>query len=147
MTRRVQDASCQHHGHRQVLNEKSMMGLTCVTERLERRHLTQTGYRDDDRPRVSADYDYISGDSTPLLIARDRRTGMVFAAAVSMKGGGDPYAARLLAKWIDNLGCQEDTIRTDGEPSIRRARELRAEGASIVDLVSPPGDAAANGEA
>ena len=69
---------------------------------------------------------------TPLLVAKDRRTGMTFAAAVSMKGGGDPHAARLLAKWIDGLGCQEVTVRTDGEPSIceliRRVRELRAEG-------------------
>ena len=52
---------------------------------------------------------------------------MTFAAAVSMKGGGDPHAARLFAKWIDGLGCQEVTVRTDGEPSIceliRRVRE------------------------
>ena len=50
----------------------------CVMGRgLERRHLTQSGDRDDDRPRVCADYGYLSGDSTPLL-------GMTFAAAVSM---------------------------------------------------------------
>ena len=96
----------------------------------ERRHLTQRGDHDGDRPRVFADYGYLSGDSTPLLVAKDRRTGMTFAAAVSMKGDGDPHAARLLAKWIDGLGCQEVTVRTDGETSIceliRRVRELRA---------------------
>ena len=48
---------------------------------LERRHLTQSGDRDDDRPRVFAGYGYLSGDSTPLLVAKDRRTGMTFAAA------------------------------------------------------------------
>ena len=65
---------------------------------LERRHLTQTGHRDDDRPRVSADYGRLSGDSKPLSIAKDRRNGMIFAAVVfSMKGGGDTHAARLLA--------------------------------------------------
>ena len=89
---------------------------------LERRHLTQSGDRDDDRPRVFADYGHLSGDSTPLLVAKDRRTGMTFAAAVSMKGGGDPHAARLLAKWlakwIDGLLCQEVMVRTDGEPSV-----------------------------
>ena len=105
----------------------------CVMGRgLERRHLTQSGDRDDDRPRVFADYGDFSGDSTPLLVAKDRRTGTTFPAAVSMKGGGDPHAARLLAKWIDGLGCQEVTVVTDGEPSIcefiRRVRELRAEG-------------------
>ena len=116
---------------------------------LERRHLTLSGDRDDDRPKVFADYGYLSGDSTPLSVAKDRRTGMTFAAAVSMKGGGDPHAARLLAKWIDGLGCQEVTVRTDGEPRIceliRRVRELRAEGTTTVDEVSPPGDSAANG--
>ena len=71
--------------------------------RLERRHLTLSGDRDDDRPRVFAAYGYLSGDSIPLLVAKDRRTGMTFAAAVSMKGGGDPHAARLLTKWIDGL--------------------------------------------
>ena len=90
----------------------------CVMGRgLERRHLTQSGDRDSDRPRVFADHGYLSGDSTPLLVAKDRRTGMTFAAAVSMKGGGDPHAASLLAKWIDGLGCQEVTVRTDGSPA------------------------------
>ena len=39
----------------------------CVMGRgLERRHLTQSGDRDDDRCRVFVDYGYLSGDSTPL---------------------------------------------------------------------------------
>ena len=80
--------------------------------RLDRRHLTRTGDREDDRPRVFADYGHLSGDSTSLLVAKDRRTGMTFAATVSMKGGGDPHAARLFAKWIDGLGCHEVTVRT-----------------------------------
>ena len=36
---------------------------------LRRRHLTQSGDRDDDRPRMFADYGYLSGDPTPLLVA------------------------------------------------------------------------------
>ena len=108
------------------------------------RHLTQSGDRDDDRPRVFVDNGYLSGDSTPLLVAKDRRAGMTFAAAVSMKGGGDPHAARSLAKWIGGFGCQEVTVRTDGEPSIceliRRVRELRAEWTTTVNEISPPGD-------
>ena len=102
-------------------------------------------------PRVFADYGYLSGDPTPLSVAEDRHTGMTFAAAVSMKGGGDPHVAHLLAKWIDGLGCQEVTVRTDGEPSIceliRRVRELRAEGMTSVDEISPPGDSASIGVA
>ena len=55
----------------------------------------------------------------------------------------------MLAKWIDGLGCEEVTVRTGGEPSIgeliRRVRELRAEGTTTVDEISPPGHSAANG--
>ena len=82
--------------------------------------MTQSGDRDDDRSRVFADYGYFSGDSTPLLVAKDRRTGMTFAAAVSMKGGGDPRVARLLAKWIDWLGClwKSLTEQTESEASV-----------------------------
>ena len=102
--------------------------------------MAQTADRDDDRVRVSAGYGYLSGDSTPLLVAKERRTDMVVAAAVSMKGGCDPHAARLLTKWVDVL-----------EPGIcglvRRVRELRAEGVTTVDEVSPAGDSAANGAA
>ena len=122
----------------------------CVMGRgRERRHLIQSGDHND-RPRVFAHYGYFSGDSTPLSVAKDRRTGVTFAAAVSMKGGGDPHAARLLAEWIDGLGCQEVTVRTGGEPSICelicRVRELlRAEGTTTVDEISPPGDSAGNG--
>ena len=123
----------------------------CVMgRRLERRHLTQSGDRDDDRPRVFAEYGYFSGDSKPMLVAKDRRIGMTFAADGTMMEGGDPHAARLLAKWIDGLGCQKVSVRTDGEPSIceliRRVRELRAEGTTTMD-VSPPGDSAGNGTA
>ena len=58
---------------------------------LERCHLTQSGDRDD-RPRVFADYGHFSGDSTPLLVGKDRRTGVTFGTAFSMKGGGDTHA-------------------------------------------------------
>ena len=64
------------------LNEKSMMCLTCLVAPgvdsvswelgLVRRHLTQSGDRDDDKPRVFADYGYLSGVSTPLFVARDQ---------------------------------------------------------------------------
>ena len=82
---------------------------------LERRHLTQIVDQDDDTRSVFVNYGYLSGDSTPLLVAKDRCTGMTFAAAVSMKGGGDPHAARVLAIWIDGLGCQEVTVRRSAQ--------------------------------
>ena len=88
-------------------------------------------------------------DSTPLLVAQDRRIGMTFGASVSMNGGGDPHAARFLAKRINGLGCQEVTVRTDGEPRIceliRRVRELRAKETTTMDEISPSGAFAGNG--
>ena len=124
----------------------------CVMGRgVERRHEARPAERDADRPKVHVDYAYLSGDSTPVLVAKDRRTGLTFAAAVSRKGGGDPHAARLLARWIDALGCQEVTIRTDGESCVKElvkcVREMRATGTTTVLETSPPGDSAANGTA
>ena len=76
----------------------------CVMGRgLERRHLTQSGDHDDGRPRVFADGYLSSGDATPLLVAKDRRTGMTFAAAVLMKRGGDPSACEM-DRWIEVPG-------------------------------------------
>ena len=102
---------------------------------LERRHLTQSGDRGDDRPRVFADYGYLSGDSTPLLIAKDKRTGMTFAAAVSMKEGGDPHAARCLRNGLMGWGAGKSLSEQTESPasvnlsvvfesSVRRERQL-----------------------
>ena len=116
----------------------------CVMGRgLEKRHLTQSGDCDDDRTRVFADDGYLIGESTPLFVAKDRRIGMTFAAPVSMKGGGDPHAARLLA-WSAKKSPSKQTESQVCE-LIRRVRELRAEGTTTVDEVSPPGDSAGNG--
>ena len=48
---------------------RTWCGFCVMGSELERRHLTQSGDRDDDRPRVFADYGFLSGDSTPLLVA------------------------------------------------------------------------------
>ena len=67
---------------------------------LKRRHLTQSGERDDDRPGVFADHGFLSVDSTPPLAAKDRRNGMTFAAAVSMKGAHAAAFACEMDRWI-----------------------------------------------
>ena len=49
------------------------MGLVeKVDDTMEGKHLTQACDRDDDKPRVSADYCHFSGDPSPVLIAKDR---------------------------------------------------------------------------
>ena len=101
----------------------------------ERRHLTQSGDRDVDRPRVFADCGCFSRNSTPSVVAKDRRTEMTFAAAFSLKGGGDPHAARCFAK------------RVDGPASVglfRRVRELLVEWTTTVVQITPLGYSAGN---
>ena len=43
-------------------------------------------------PLVCINFGYLSGDATPMLVAKDRRTGMVFALSVGRKGAADPHA-------------------------------------------------------
>ena len=41
--------------------------------------MTQSDDRDDERPNVFADHGYVSVDSTPPLVVKEKRTGMIFA--------------------------------------------------------------------
>ena len=90
----------------------------CVAKRgLERRHQRHPGH-DDQYPLVCLDYGYLSGDATPILVAKDRRTGMIFALSVERKGAADPHAVEQLAAWVDMLGSSQMAIRSDGEPAV-----------------------------
>ena len=90
----------------------------CVAGRgLERRHQRHPGH-DDQYPLVCIDYGYLSGDATPMLVAKDRRTGMAFALPVERKGAADPHAVEQLAAWVDMLGSSQVAIRSDGEPAV-----------------------------
>ena len=82
---------------------------------LERRHLTQSGDGDDDRPRVFADYGYLSGDTTLLLVAKDRRIDMTVAAAVSTKGGGDLHVC--LRNGSMDWGARKSLSEQMGSPA------------------------------
>ena len=63
----------------------------CVARRgLERRHQRHPGH-DDQHPVVCIDCGCLSGDATPMLVAKDRRIGMVFALPVERKGAADPH--------------------------------------------------------
>ena len=53
-----------------------------------------------------------------MLVAKDRRTGMVFALSVERKGSADPHAVEKLAQWVDVLGSTQVTIRSDGERAV-----------------------------
>ena len=89
----------------------------CVAGRgLERKHCRRNHH--DEHPHISIDYGYLTGDATPLLVGKDRKSGMTFAMAVERKGAGDAQAVTQLAAWIDALGSVQAVIRSDGEPSI-----------------------------
>ena len=66
---------------------------------------------------------------------------MAVAAAASMKGGGDPHAAVCPRDGLMDQVAEASRSERMG-PSVcelvRRARELRAEGGTNVDEVSPP---------
>ena len=80
----------------------------CVAGRcVERRHQKHPGH-DDQYPLVYIDYGYLSGDATPMLVAKDLRTGMVFAP-VEREGAADPHAVEK---------STQVTIRRDGEPAV-----------------------------
>ena len=115
----------------------------CVAGRgLERRHQRHPGH-DDQYPLVCIDYGYLSGDATPMLVAKDRRTGMAFALPVERKGAADPHAVEQLAAWGGHAGivtgghtqrwragcdagcrCSETQEKQDPQPPWRHLRQV-----------------------
>ena len=121
----------------------------CVAERgLERRHQRHPAH-DDQYPLVCIDYGYLSGDATPMLVAKDRRTGMVFVLTVERKGAADPHAVEQLAAWVDMLGSSQVATRSDGEPAVMQVaaavKDARRAGSVTTLETSAPGDHAGNG--
>ena len=99
-------------------------------------------------PGVFADYGYLSGDSTSLLVAKDRCNGMKFAAAVSMK----EVVTRTLHVCLRNGSMDWGAKKSPSEQMESPAsvsssvvfRQLRAEGTTTVDEISLPCDSAGN---
>ena len=121
----------------------------CVAGRgHERRHQRHPGH-DDQYPLVCIDYGYLSGDATPIMVAKDRRAGMVFALPVEREGAADPQAVEKLAGWVDVLGWTQVTVRSDGEPAVMQVaaavRDARRAGSVTTLETSAPGDHAGNG--
>ena len=109
----------------------------------EHRHQKHPGH-DDQYPLVCIDKAHLSGDATPMLVAKDRRTGMVFALAVERKGAADLRTVEKLAEWVDVLGSTQVTIRSDGEPAIIQVAaavsDVRNAGSVFTLETSAPGD-------
>jgi hypothetical protein len=111
-------------------------------------------------PLIAADYGFLSDKKeskeesesrglTPILVMRDRGSGATLAMAVPSKGEEPAWVPQRCARWIDNLGYQKVTLKTDQEPSIRAwARAVaRHREAHTVPESSPVGDSQSNGAA
>ena len=84
-----------------------------------------------------------------MLVAKDRRTGMVFARSVGTKVAADLHAVEKLGEWVDVLGSIQVTIRKDGEPAVMHVaaagRNARRAGSVTTLETSASGDHAGNG--
>ena len=78
----------------------------CGWDGLERRHQRHPGH-DNQYPLGCIHCGHLSGDATPMLVAKDRRTGMVIALPVERKGAADPHAVEQPAAWVDMLGSSQ----------------------------------------
>ena len=120
----------------------------CVARReIERRHQRHARH-EDECPLVRVDYVYLLEDATPVLVAKDNRTGVVFAFPVESKGPADPRAVAKLVEWVDARGATQVTIRSDGEPAVMEeavaVRDARRTVAVTNSKTSAPGDHAGN---
>ena len=90
----------------------------------------------DQFPPVCIDCCYLSGDATPMLVAK---------LTVERKEAADPRAVEKLAVWVDVLV----TMRRDGEPAVMQVatavRNARGAGSVTASETSAPGDHAGNG--
>ena len=92
------------------------------------------------------------GKTVPVLVVRERLTGMAMATAVPSKSTGT-YIARRVVAFIEEVGCgQLDiTVKSDQEPAIvsivgevGRVRSATSQGRYVIEY-SPKGSSASNG--
>ena len=105
-------------------------------------------------PHVSMDHGFLGdGDSedrvSPVIVIRERRHKMRWAMLVPRKGTEFPWIAKRAAKFIDQLGHNRVTLRSDNEPAIEAlAREIaqaRQDGSQTVPERPPVGESQSNG--
>ena len=84
-----------------------------------------------------------------VLVIRERRHKMTWAALVPRTGTEFPWIAKRAARFIDQLGHNRVTLRCDNEPTVEAlAREIgqaRQEGSQTVPETPPVGESQSNG--
>ena len=87
--------------------------------------------------------------SQPVLVARERRTGIYIAHAVPFKGAGVEWIAKQMLRDVRKCGCHGRVVfRTDGEPATLdfMGEVARLWGDLLVVLEHrAPGDSQSNG--
>ena len=99
------------------------------------------------------DYCFLGGkdeaETLAVLVARDRRTQMLFAHVVPRKGMVHEHGAAAMISDIERLGCKEVILKCDGEPAMKSVQDKvkrRRMDPTIVEN-SVPGDSRSNGSA
>ena len=111
-------------------------------------------------PMIVLDYCYMSGtdkakeddaENKPILVMREVRSGATMAMAVPAKGDGTQWVNDRCAKWVDDLGFQKVTFKSDEEVSIAALitaiRRCREPGTQTIIEHSPVGESQSNGAA
>ena len=107
-----------------------------------------------EHPVVSFDYGFLTtaqGEDrgAPLLVGRERRTGMTLAMIVPAKGVAHQWVQERAARWVDSLGYQQVTLRCDQEPAIvalmTSIKENRGDGTQTQIEFAAKGDSQDNG--
>ena len=99
---------------------------------------------------IAADYCFLrevsGGPSQPVLVVRDRRTGMFFAHAVPYKGAGIEWVAQQMARDISKCGCHGRVVlRSDQESALQDLMgKVRGDLPTVLEA-SPVGDNQSNG--
>ena len=115
-------------------------------------HHTQKDGTEKNIPENVFDYGFLGAegeDTIAVLVARDRRTKMIFAHVVPKKGFTHEHGAEEMMKDISKLGYHEVILKCDGEPALKSVQEevRRKRTEKTILENSPVGDSRANGVA
>ena len=120
---------------------------------LDYAYLRYRGEREDDKDDEEEDEEDVDVSGLPrkmlILVAKDRRTGMLAATAVRRKGADD-HAAKWLSSFVRHLGYRRLHLQSDSEAAIialKAASALMLPEVEVLMRESPPGEHASNGEA
>ena len=93
----------------------------------DRHHKKQLQQNDEQIPEIVFDYCFLGWDkgeeTLAVLVARDRRTQMIFSHVVPRKGMINNHASVELEKDIEKLGYNEIILKGDNEQALKSIQE------------------------